>query len=101
MKEFEAESSRIVENRVGKNVSPIAPQISIIIPAYNVAEFITDTLDSVLSQTFRDYEILLINDGSPDTEALEKKLASYFDNLIYIKQKNGGVGSARNSGISI
>lgn len=73
--------------------------VSIIIPAYNAAEFIAATLDSVFSQTFTNYETIVVNDGSPDTEELEKTLIPYLDRLIYIKQKNGGTAAARNTAI--
>lgn len=75
------------------------PLVSIITPAYNTAEFITETIDSVLAQSFADYEIIIINDGSPDTEALERALAGYLDRIVYIKQENQGAGAARNAGL--
>jgi glycosyltransferase involved in cell wall biosynthesis len=75
------------------------PTVSVIIPAYNVAPFIRDTLDSVLAQTFADYEIILINDGSPDTVELEKQIEIYQHLIIYIQQPNLGAGAARNAGL--
>ena len=75
------------------------PLVSVIVPAYNVAEFIGDALNSVLAQTFTDHEIIVINDGSPDTEALEKVLAPYMSRIVYLKQENRGVSAARNTGI--
>jgi glycosyltransferase involved in cell wall biosynthesis len=75
-----------------------APKVSVIIPAYRVAPFIRETLDSVLAQSFADYEIIIINDGSPDTAELETVLADYND-LIYVKQENRGAGAARNEGL--
>ena len=50
------------------------PLVSVIVPAYDVTDYIGDALNSVLAQTFTDYEIIVINDGSPDTEALERAL---------------------------
>jgi glycosyltransferase involved in cell wall biosynthesis len=70
------------------------------VPAYNVADYIGDALNSVLAQTFTDHEIIVINDGSPDTEALEKVLAPYMSRIIYLKQENRGVSAARNTGIN-
>lgn len=90
---------RILEKRIGENIKAAAPRVSIVIPAYNVAEFIGATLDSALAQTFSDYEIILVNDGSPDTEKLETVLRNYFGNIVYIKQKNGGAARARNAAI--
>ena len=75
------------------------PLVSVIVPAYNVAEYIGDALNSVLAQTFTDHEIIVINDGSPDTEALEKVLAPYMSRIVYLKQENRGVSAARNTGI--
>jgi len=75
------------------------PRVSVIIPAYNVAEYISETLDSVLAQTYKNYEIIVINDGSPDTEKLEKALEKYLGKIIYLKQENKGAAIARNTGI--
>lgn len=75
------------------------PRISVIIPAYRVTEYIAETLDSVLAQTFTDYEIVVVNDGCPDSAALEKVLESYLDKIVYIRQENGGLASARNTAI--
>lgn len=73
--------------------------VSVIIPAYQVAQYIGATLDSVLAQTFKDYEIIVVNDGSPDTEELEKVLAPYRDRIFYLRQENQGLSGARNTGI--
>ena len=75
------------------------PKVSIIIPAYNVAPYIGETLDSVFAQTFADYELIVINDGSPDTADLERMLGPYIDRLNYIKQENRGASAARNAGL--
>ncbi len=97
-------NSEIVEHRIesqqiGDDVIVSRPKVSIIIPAYNVADFICETLNSVFSQTFKDYEILVINDGSPDSLKLEETLNPYFAKIIYVKQPNGGAASARNTAI--
>ncbi len=76
-----------------------APLISIIIPAYNVAPFIGETLESVLAQTFTDYEVIVINDGSPDTVEFELALKPYLPWVKYLKQENLGAGAARNAGL--
>ena len=89
---------KFAEKKIGQKVNR-SPRVSVVIPAYNVAAFISETLDSVLAQTFTNYEILLVNDGSPDTEKLEKILENYFEQIVYIKQKNGGTARARNTGI--
>lgn len=73
--------------------------VSIIIPAFNAAEYIGDALRSVSAQTFTDHEVIAINDGSPDTEDLERELKQYHRNLVYIKQENRGAAVARNAGL--
>lgn len=75
------------------------PKVSVIIPAYNVAPYIGETLDSVFAQTFADYEVIVINDGSPDTEELERALARFVDRVSYLKQENRGASAARNTGL--
>lgn len=76
-----------------------SPLVSVIIPAYNVAKFIGEALNSALAQSFSDYEVIVINDGSPDTPDLERTLAPYMPRIVYIKQENRGVSAARNTGI--
>ena len=76
-----------------------SPLVSVIVPAYDVAEYIGEALNSVLAQTFTDYEIIVINDGSPDTATLEKALVPYLSRIVYLKQENRGVSAARNAGI--
>lgn len=77
-----------------------SPLVSVIIPAYDVAEFIGEALDSVFAQTFTDYEVIIVNDGSPDTPELERGLAPYMSRIVYLKQENRGVSAARNTGIA-
>jgi teichuronic acid biosynthesis glycosyltransferase TuaG len=76
-----------------------SPVVSVIIPAYKVASYIAETLDSALAQSFKNYEIIVINDGSPDTEEFEDVLAPYLNQIIYLKIPNIGAGAARNIGI--
>lgn len=76
------------------------PLISIIIPVYNVKQFLGDCLDSILKQKFHNYEILLIDDGSTDgSTEICKNYCSQSDKVIFIRQENKGVGEARNNGI--
>jgi glycosyltransferase involved in cell wall biosynthesis len=76
-----------------------APAVSVIVPAYNVSEYIAAALDSVRAQTFGDYEIIVVNDGAPDTVELERALAPYLPDIVYLKQENRGLSGARNTGI--
>lgn len=86
---------------LGTNEQPTTVGVSVIIPAYNAADFITAALDSIFSQTFNDYEVIVINDGSPDTTQLEQALAPYLARIIYLKQENRGAAAARNAGLRI
>src|SRR5688500_5656559 len=76
-----------------------APSVSVVIPAYNVAPYIAETLESVFSQTFKDFEVVIVNDGSPDTDELERALAPYRERICYIRQENRGASGARNSAV--
>jgi glycosyltransferase involved in cell wall biosynthesis len=76
-----------------------SPKVSIVMPAYNVAEFIGETLESIFAQTFTDYEVIIVNDGSPDTEAFERKLDPFKHRVRYFNQENQGAGAARNAGL--
>jgi glycosyltransferase involved in cell wall biosynthesis len=75
------------------------PRVSVIIPAYATTRFIAEALDSVLAQTFDDYEIIVVNDGSPDTAELERVLHPYRDKIHYIVQENRGSSGARNTAL--
>jgi glycosyltransferase involved in cell wall biosynthesis len=75
------------------------PTVSVIIPAYNSADFISQTLDSVFAQTLNDCEVIVVNDGSPDTEQLERALQPYLSRILYIRLDNRGPGGARNAAI--
>ena len=77
----------------------LKPIVSIVMPAYKVAPYIGETLESVLAQTFTDYEVIVVNDGSPDSEELERVLEPFRDCIHYIRQENHGAGAARNAGL--
>jgi glycosyltransferase involved in cell wall biosynthesis len=75
------------------------PAVSVVIPAYSVAPYIGETLRSVFAQTFTDFEVILINDGSPDTEEFERAIQPYQERICYLKQENSGASVARNAGL--
>lgn len=83
--------------------SQSTPRISVIMPAYNTAHLIAASLDSVFQQTFSDFEVVLVNDGSPDSPQLEKVLKRYLrdypEKLVYIRQQNRRAAGARNTAI--
>lgn len=76
------------------------PRISVIIPAYNTAHLIAGCLDTVMGQTYQNFEAIVVNDGSPDTPELEKVLAPYINRIVYIKQPNKRAAGARNTAIA-
>ena len=93
--------ARLNEKRIGENVAPAAPKVSVIIPAYNIADYIAETLSSVFAQTFGDYEVILVNDGSTDTARLKAALAPFSERIVYAEQANLGASQARNAAICL
>ena len=78
------------------------PLISVIVPCYNQAQYLDECLQSVLDQTYTDWECIIVNDGSPDhTEEIAKKWVEKDTRFIYLFKENGGLSSARNAGIEI
>lgn len=76
--------------------------LSVIIPAYNVEKYIERCIKSVLNQTLKEIEIIVIDDGSKDgTSKICEQLANHYSNIIYKKVKNGGCSAARNCGLSL
>lgn len=74
------------------------PLISIIMPVYNSEEYVQRAIDSVFSQTYINYEFIIVDDGSNDDS--KKIISNYKDKIIYIHQKNAGASAARNRGIN-
>lgn len=77
------------------------PKVSIIVPVYNVEKYLEKCLDSLVNQTLDSYEIIVVNDGSPDNsqEIIDKYVEKYPGIVFAYKKKNGGLGDARNFGI--
>jgi len=73
------------------------PLVSVVIPAYNAETYIAAAVESVLAQTFRDFELIVVDDGSSDSTA--SRLAAYEGALRCIRQANSGVSRARNNGV--
>lgn len=82
-----------------RTTSLLPPLVSVIIPAYKAAEHIVRALDSVFAQTFSNYEVIVINDGSPDTSQFLNVIHPYLERIRYLEQHNQGPSAARNSGI--
>lgn len=75
-------------------------KLSVIVAAYNLENYIEKCLDSLVNQTYKDLEIIVIDDGSTDNTGIKiKAYKAIYNNLIYIKKKNGGLSSARNLGL--
>lgn len=75
------------------------PKVSVIIPVYNGSNYLKEAIDSALAQTYKNIEIIVVNDGSTDNGATEKVAKSYGDRIKYFGKKNGGVATALNLGI--
>lgn len=78
------------------------PLISIIMPIYNADKFLAKSLDSILNQSFQEYELILLNDGSKDnSSAIAKEYAQRDKRITFIDKENEGVSKTRNRGIDI
>jgi len=75
------------------------PTVSVIIHTYNNEKFIVETVESVLNQTYKDYEIIIVDDGSVD--GTRDALIPYMQKIRYHYKENGGIASAKNAGISL
>lgn len=75
-------------------------EISVIVPVYNVQKYLRKCLNSLVKQTFKDIEIIAVNDGSTDdSEEILKEYAEKYDNFSYYNKENGGLSDARNFGL--
>lgn len=77
------------------------PKVSIIIPVYNGSNYMREAIDSTLAQTYKNIEVIVVNDGSNDGGKTEAVAKSYGDRIRYFSKENGGVSSALNFGIKM
>lgn len=78
------------------------PTISIIVPVYKVEQYLHRCVDSILNQTFTDFELILVDDGSPDNCGIIcDEYAAKDDRIVVIHQDNGGISAARNAGLDV
>ena len=78
------------------------PKVSIIVPVYNLENYIEQTVRSLLAQSYQNVEIILVDDGSKDNSlSLIKQLASEDSRIVCISQPNGGAAKARNTGLAM
>ena len=76
-------------------------EISVIVPVYKVEKYLNECIDSILAQTFTDFEVILVDDGSPDgCPALCDAAAEKDSRVRVIHKANGGVSTARNAGLA-
>jgi len=80
-------------------MSRYEPLVSIVIPAYNASNYLAQAIESALSQTYENVEIIVVNDGSRDNGETERIAGQYADKIKYIAKENGGSSSALNAGI--
>ena len=78
------------------------PELSVVVPIYKAEKYIRKCIDSILTQSFRDYELILVDDGSPDAcGAICDEYAEQDSRIKVIHKRNGGVSEARNVGLDI
>ena len=75
------------------------PLVSIVIPVYNGADYLEETIESALAQTYERVEVIVVNDGSTDAGATAAIARSFGDRIRYVEKENGGVSTALNRGI--
>lgn len=86
---------------IDKKIQDKKVEISLIIPVYNVEKTLRRCVDSVLNQSYDNYEIILVDDGSTDSSGILCDQYSSLEKITVIHKENGGLGSARNAGIDI
>ena len=77
------------------------PEVSVIVPVYNVEKYLERCLNSLVNQTLENIEIIIVNDGTKDNseEIIKKFMEKYPQKIVYLKKENGGLSDARNYGI--
>ncbi len=83
----------------GSSMNPESPKVSVVIPTFNRAQLVTEAVDSILSQSYRDFELVVVDDGSTDDTA--QRLTAYGHHIRLYRQENRGASAARNAGIGV
>ena len=73
----------------------VPPQVSVIIPAYRFDPYVDEAIESVIAQTHRDFELIVVNDGSKNRDGVERVRGRFGDCLEMVTRENGGPGAAR------
>ena len=77
-------------------------KFSIVVPVYNVEKYIRSCIESIVSQTFEDYELILVNDGSKDkSKEICEEFECKYENILLVNKENGGPTSARKAGAQV
>ena len=85
---------------IKKYTNEYGPLVSIIVPIYNAEKYLKDCLESIKNQTYKNIEVIMVDDGSKDGSAgIARRYASSDSRFIYILQENSGVSVARNTGL--
>src|SRR6476620_2025348 len=86
----------------GLHNSQSTPTVSVITPAFNAGRYLEHTLESAIRQTFTDFEVLVVNDGSTDqTRQIADRYAAKDPRVRVIHQNNGGIAAARNAALAV
>jgi glycosyltransferase involved in cell wall biosynthesis len=96
------DTARSLGTQLGGMMAGDSPLVSVIIPAYNSAAFLSDAVDSAVRQTYRSVELIIVNDGSTDdTSSLAERLAAHDARITVVHQPNAGLSAARNTGLKV
>src|SRR5215203_4763031 len=86
-----------------RSEDPGMPTVSVIMPAYNVERYLSEAIDSVLAQTYSDFELVIVDDGSTDGSraVAEGYRAAHPDRIVVVSQENRGLAGARNTALRV
>lgn len=82
-------------------MSQLSPKVSVIVPCYNLGQYLDETIDSILAQTYQDFKIIIVNDGSTDGDTIELLKTYNKPKTQVIHTENQGPSAARSAGIPL